>query len=187
MSLRTQPQWTTEVNLKDGSQVLLRPETSSDLEMVWGMYSTLSNESRRSLPSDYTRETIDKWFKYLNYDYSLPIVAIVEEKSRQRIVGTATLQFFQQPINTHKAEFAIVIHDDYQNRGLGTLLTKHMINIALGKGLKKVFLVVLAENQRAIRLYEKLGFKIEGKLLREHYHTLMKEYVDAYRMAILLT
>mgnify|MGYP001814673351 CR=1 FL=1 len=61
----------------------------------------------------------------------------------------------------HKTEFAITVHDDYQNRGLGTIVTNHMVDIARGKGLKKVHLWVAAGNERAVHVYKKWGFHME--------------------------
>lgn len=78
------------------------------------------------------------------------------------------------------------MHDDYQNRGLGTSMTKHMIEIARSKALKKIYLTVVTENRRAIRVYETCGFKIEGKLEKDHYNYMTGEYGDDYIMALLL-
>jgi len=123
----------------------------------------------------------------IDYDELLPIVAVVEEPdSRQRIVALATLGFQQGVSRRHRAEFDIVVHDDYQGRGLGTILTQHMIELARKRGLRKVYLKTSTQNLRAIHVYEKMGFRIEGRLVMEHYHHLKQEYGDDFRMAILL-
>jgi len=187
MSLNAPPEWTKEVTLRDGTMVLLRLEVASDIEMVWGMDSTLSRESLRFLPSGFTREMVEGWLKNIDYEAILPIVAVVDEPQGERIVGSATLTFSKHPVFRHRAEFGINVHDDYQNRGLGTLLTKHIIEIARVKGIRKIMLMVVTENERAIRVYRNCGFEVEGRLRMEHYHTLTGEYGDDYRMAIILS
>jgi len=177
--------WENDVQLKDGTKVRLRPEVKADLEMLWKMYSTLGEGSRRFLP-DYDRELIEGWIEKLDYEKVLPIVAVVQGPSgEQRIIAAATLgPFSRREMVRHKAEFGITVHDDYQNKGLGTILTQHMVEIARMKDLKKVSLMVFTNNERAIHVYKKCGFKIEGKLEKEHYKN--GEYGADYRMAIFL-
>jgi ribosomal protein S18 acetylase RimI-like enzyme len=175
------------VTLKDDTEVLFRPNKSQDFEMVWDMLSTLSEESLRFLPHPFIKEEIMRMIIEINHRELLPIVAVAEEPdSRRRIVAVATLGFQQGVARRHRAEFDIVVHDDYQGRGLGTMLTRHMIDIAREKGLRKVYLKTSTQNLRAIHLYKKMGFRIEGRLVMEHYHHRRQEYGDDFRMAILL-
>ena len=113
-------------------------------------------------------------------------MALVQDTSgERRIIAAATLgPFSRREMVRHKAEFGITVHDDYQDRGLGTIMTQHMIEIARMKGLKKISLNVFTNNERAIHVYMKCGFKIEGRLEKEHYKD--GEYGDDYRMAIIL-
>lgn len=116
----------------------------------------------------------------------MPIVAVIIELSgEERIIAAATLgPFSRNESSRHVTGFGIVVHDDYQDKGLGTQLTQYMIDIAREKGLKKVYLQVFTNNEKAIHVYRKCGFKIEGKLEKEHYKD--GEYGDDYRMTILL-
>jgi len=76
------------------------------------------------------------------------------------------------------------VHDDYQDKGIGTALTKHMIQIARKKGLRKITLKVLTQNKKAIHVYEKCGFKIEAKLQKENF--INGRYCDDYVMSVFL-
>lgn len=73
-----------------------------------------------------------------------------------------------------------------RTRGLGTQLTRHMIDKARQKGLKKITLNVLVDNNRAIYVYQKCDFKVEGKLEMEHYNYITEEYGDSYIMGLIL-
>lgn len=78
------------------------------------------------------------------------------------------------------------MHNDYQNLGLGTAMTRHMIEIARSKGLKKIYLTVVTENRCAIRVYENCGFKVESSLERDHYNYIAGDYGDDYIMSLQL-
>ena len=173
-----------EVILKKGQKVILRPELSTDTEMLWEMFSTLSEESLDYLIHPFTKERIEGWTSNIDYSKNLPILALIQENGKERIIGTASLSFHSQESNRHKAELGITVHDDYQNQGLGTIMINHLLEIAQKKKLKKIYLRVDTNNSRAIHVYEKRGFKIEAKLEKEDY--VKGKFRDDYRMAIFL-
>jgi RimJ/RimL family protein N-acetyltransferase len=177
-------EWKRTVQLKDGTRVLLRPELSTDTEMLWEMFSTLSKASRDKLVEPVTRERIESWTSDIDYERNLPILAVVNDGQRTRVVGSGSLSFYASAANRHKAELGITVHDDYQNRGLGTVMIGHLLRIARQKGLRKVFLLVNTDNRQAIHVYEKCGFTIEARLVKEY--SLAGELRDDYRMAVFL-
>jgi RimJ/RimL family protein N-acetyltransferase len=152
--------------------------------MLWQMFSTLSERSLHFLVNPFPRERIEHWTSNINYEKALPILAIVEEAGNPRVVGVASLEFHNTPAEKHKAEFGITVHDSYQNKGLGTALTRHLLAIARKKKLRKITLTVLAENERAISMYKKCGFRIEAKLRKESF--IKGRYYDDYVMSIFL-
>ena len=122
-------EWETEYKTKNGIKVILRPELSSDLEMLWEMFSTLSDESMSNLLPPITRERVESWTEHIDYDEVLPIVALVTDEGRQKIVGSGILRFNEQEALMHKAELGLSIHDDFQNMGISTALLTHLIRI----------------------------------------------------------
>lgn len=76
------------------------------------------------------------------------------------------------------AEYAISLRKCAQGKGIGTKATKAILKLAFEQfGLERVYLNVLADNETAIRLYEKIGFIYEGQfrnhlLLKGEYKTL---------------
>lgn len=177
-------EWESTFTTANGKTIHFRPEKSSDTEMLWAMFSTLSKATTSNLLPLFTRERIESWTNNINYDKVLPIVAVTEENGVQRIVGSASLKFSAMDACKHRAELGITIHDDYQNLHIGTALLNHMICIAKKKGLKKLFLLVSTQNKRAIHVYQKAGFKVEGTLTEEHF--INGEYVDANIMALFI-
>ncbi len=177
-------EWETVFTMKNGKKVSFRPKQSGDTEMLWEMFSTLSEKSLSNLAPPFTRERIEEWTSNIDYDKVLTIVAVMDKNSEQRIVGSASLSFNQREVFRHTAELGIAVHDSCQSMGIGSAMLKHLIDIAKMKKLTKVYLNVDADNDRAIHIYKKAGFEIEGKLRNEKYYK--GQYSDEYRMAIFL-
>jgi putative acetyltransferase len=176
--------WRTEFTARNGVKVVFRPEQPTDTEMLWSMFSSMSKESITNLLPPITRDRVESWTDEIDYDEVLAIVAVINEKDCKRIIGTSSLRFDQHVALKHKAELGLTIHDDYQSMGIGTALLNHLLTVARGKKLKKVYLNVSAANKRAVHIYKKAGFVIEGKLCKESF--VNHRYRDEYRMAILL-
>jgi putative acetyltransferase len=145
------PEWETIVTAKNGQNIRFRPEKSSDTEMLWAMFSTLSETTTSNLIPPFTRERIERWTSNIDYKETLAIVAIPEDTPR--IIGTTSLNFNVQEVFRHKAELGLTIHDDYQNLGIGTALLNHILAIAKKQRLRKIQLLVNVENARAIHIY----------------------------------
>ena len=58
-------------------------------------------------------------------------------------------------------EYAILVADEWQNRGLGTILTDYCIEIARDWGLKRFLAQTTTDNPRMIAVFRKRGFDIE--------------------------
>ena len=154
-------------SLDDGTVVRFREETPEDLESVWSLYSTLGSESRNTLPP-FNRKLIECWSASLqNYTFK-PVLVSVEEGDGDRIVGRAYLVHALSPATKHRAELGVVVHDDYQGKGVGTNLVLFMVHLARSKGLRKITLDVFAGNSRAIHVFEGCGYVKEG-FFPDHY------------------
>lgn len=85
----------------------------------------------------------------------------------------------------HVANLGIYILKPYREKGIGAQMMAWMLDWAKEAGLEKITLAVLANNQRAIRLYQKFGFEIEG--IRRRQYRIGSEYVDSILMARFLS
>jgi Mg/Co/Ni transporter MgtE len=66
---------------KNGKTVNFHPELSTDTEMLWKMFSTLSEKTASNLAPPFTRERIESWTGKIDYDEALGVVTVVEEKT----------------------------------------------------------------------------------------------------------
>lgn len=91
-------------------------------------------------------------------------VAVYNEiNGEEKVIGSAGLTVYANPRLRHSAGIGIMVHKDFQDKGVGTALMEALIDIADNwLMLVRVELSVYTDNKRAIHLYEKLGFKKEG-------------------------
>lgn len=90
--------------------------------------------------------------------------AIVDENDEY--LGTVSLKNIN--LSARNAEFAISLRKKAQGKGIGYKSTMELLKMAFGRyDLQRVYLNVLTENLRAIRMYEKCGFIYEGEF-RKH-------------------
>lgn len=135
-----------------------RPEDAEDLcalRCMPGVY-----ENTMGLPSNRITQT-EEFLAAMDVD-DHQFVAVTEDG---QVVGLAGLQLFSNPRKRHMASLGIYVHTEYQNMGAGTALIEALLDLAdHWLMLVRVELDVFADNERAIRLYEKLGFEREGVL-----------------------
>ena len=80
-----------------------------------------------------------------------------------RIVGVAGLNPFKGRLS-HICTCGITVHPDHQKRGVGTRLMDKLIERAKKRGFKKFLVETIVENTPAVRMFKKLGFRVEAKL-----------------------
>ncbi len=106
-------------------------------------------------------------------------VAVLDDGT---VIGCAGLTVCSNPRMRHVGAVGLFVHADYQGRGVGTTLMETLLDLAdHWLMLVRVELEVFADNERAIRLYEKLGFEKEGLLRMTTVRN--GRYVDEYKMA----
>ncbi len=146
--------------LKDGREVLLRPIRPEDEPLEYELIKGLSEESSRFRFFQVIREVTHEMlvrFCNIDYDREIAIIAEYNEGGRKRNVGVGRLIIDR---DAKRGEFAVLVADDFQGKGLGTKLTDMVIEIAQEKGLDSIYGIVLPENTKMIRLCRKMGFEI---------------------------
>jgi acetyltransferase len=102
----------------------------------------------------------NKRIRYTFNDYSreIAIVPVIEEDNQKRILGVVRMT---GDADHETAEFAVVLRDDWQSRGLGEKLFDHIMDIAKKKGWKRMIAGVMAGNTKMLNLFRKKGCKVE--------------------------
>ncbi len=160
---------------RSGLKVMLRPVKISDEPLLREFFYSLSETTiykrfitqRKSMPHD----KLQQFFVVIDYRNAMVVLAIQEKGGREIITGVAQ---YRGNEGAHTAEVAIMVGDEYQNRGIGTELLSHLTYIAKAQGLLGFSAEVLKENRIMLHLFEKMGFDIEKETLPEVYNLRLR-------------
>ena len=98
------------------------------------------------------------------------------------VVGHAGLHAIRNPRRAHAMHLGMSVRDRFQGKGVGTALMKALVELADGwLNVSRLELTVYTDNARAIALYKKFGFAVEGT--HRAYALRDGRYVDAHFMA----
>ncbi len=100
------------------------------------------------------------------------------------VIAWCNIKLSDREIYKHVGLLGIGVIADFRGQKLGSQLMRMVIEEAKEKGLKRIELTVRENNKTAIRLYEKLGFKIEGVHLNAIYQNACFE--NQLTMALLI-
>ena len=101
------------------------------------------------------------------------------------IAGIATISSSHKVKARHDGGLGIVVAQRYQGQGIGTELIRRLIEWARGNGItRRISLDTRADNVKAVELYMKLGFIVEG--CRRNATLLDGKYYDIYVMGMML-
>jgi acetyltransferase len=152
----------------DGTAWMMRPIRPEDAEALQEFVRGLSNESRYMRFVSMLRELTPRMlarYTRIDYDRELALVATVQVANpqhrgymREQIIGFA--HYLRNP-DGRGAEYALVIGDNRQRRGLGTELMRGVISTAKTQALTYIEGVVLATNTAMLDLMARMGFANE--------------------------
>jgi len=147
--------------LSDGTRISIRPIRPEDAIIEREFVNGLSQQSRYfrfmySL-SEITPDLLSR-FTQIDYDREMALIAVTEEDGHERQMGVA--RYYTMP-DQMSCEFAIVVGDDWQNRGVARRLMRALVDAARSRRFTKMVGVVLVENRRMLDFVKSLGFKAE--------------------------
>jgi len=152
-----------------GDLTYIRAVEPSDIDEVLKYWNDLNFRRNLGPPIPWSRNYLETWLeKRVDADPwrdKMLELAITDKKSGE-FLGFVHLEDIKRPHN--RAEFGISIQDpDKQSKGYGTDATLVMLWVGFNiLGLNSIYLDTMDDNERAIRTYEKVGFKRVG-ILRE--------------------
>lgn len=155
--------YVTPWKLKDGTDVILRPIRPEDEPMESEFIRNLSPETSRfrffQIIKDLPHDALVR-FCNIDYDREMAFIAETREGGKRVEIGVARLIL---EANKKRGEFAVVVADKYQAKGLGVKLSDMLIEVAKEKSVDVMYGIIMAENYRMIHLAEKLGFTIKKR------------------------
>lgn len=160
--------------LRDGRTVRIRRATLDDAEAILENINLVCAEEvyllMDQVPHDLDAER--EWLSGFDGERNVLFVAVDQEA----IVGQVDCHGGEHPKIRHAGMIGIAIRDGWREVGLGKVLMERIMEWMLSRGFRKANLSVFASNTRAQRLYESMGFEIEG--VRKRQYRIRGEYVD---------
>ena len=167
LAIRPYPtQYVENWKLKGGTAVTIRPIRPEDEPAMVGFHEGLSERSvylRYFSPLKLQQRVAhSRLLRICFNDYDREIALVAERslgKGRYEVLGVGRMSRVH---GTQGAEFAVLVSDKWQNKGLGTELTKRLVEIAKVEKLERLVAYTLSENHEMQHLSKKLGFEIKG-------------------------
>jgi acetyltransferase len=152
------------VELKDGSEVTIRPIRPEDAPLLQAGFSRLSPESIYLRFLETFNQLTDKQardFSTVDYHKRMALVAEIIEDGQDSLIGVARYAIVEPGV----AESAIVVIDEYQSLGLGTILLDRLVKYARTQGVRAFLATVHFTNARIMRFIKRSGFPMQKKML----------------------
>ena len=144
----------------DGTDITIRPISAADLvleqEFVDGLSASTGYQRLMSARHPSLEEL--KRFTDINHEREHALIAITPVQGRERQIGVA--RYVKEESSPSDAEFAIVLSDDWQGRGLGTRLLGSLLVAAKSHGVRRLFGTTMSENRGMLALARKMGFTL---------------------------
>jgi GNAT superfamily N-acetyltransferase len=150
------PHWSE--TLRDGTRVSIRPISKADVDRERGFIEALSPQSRRYRFLGQIGEPSPQLLAQLtdiDYVHDAAFAAIASADAQGPFIGVGR---FNATSDGMSCECAVAVLDEWQHRGLGTILMKHLMQVARARGISYMYSLDAADNGAMAELADHLGF-----------------------------
>ena len=179
-----------KIILKNGTEILLRLIEKEDLEGIWDNFNEVVDE-KIYLPVLFpVRSKFEKqsWFHNIQKERELCLVAIHPTMlSPYNILGQCEISNLEWDAATHVGSLGIIVQRNFRDLGIGFILIDKAIRESKRLNKEKIILSSFLDNERALFLYKKIGFKTTGIRKKQFYmdssyydEVLMELWIDDY-------
>lgn len=152
--------WTSQWQTRDGVAVCIRPLRSDDREREIAFMASLSERTRylrlltplKYLPPHLLDQLMD-----VDYDRRMAFVATVIKDGIEIFAGIAR---YGQSLDATTAELGVTVADEWQKRGIASMLIRQVLRFAKWRGFRRIEGLVLRENDRMLALARSAGFTV---------------------------
>ena len=149
---------TSETVLLDGTRVKLRAIMPEDEARMLDLFRSFSPRTIRQrffhMVKEMSHETLARYC-FNDYDREIAIVGEIGRGKKRKLLGVVRLM---KDFAGKSAEFAVVVTDEWQKKGLGTKMVKYTQWIAKKRGIRKIWGHVLVDNTEMVSILKKEKF-----------------------------
>ncbi len=174
------------VKLKNGENFLFRHAVESDIDGIWNNFNEVVDEGIY-LPVFFpVRSKFEKqsWFQNIKKEREICIVAIHPTlRSPYNILGQCEISNLEWDAATHVGSLGIIVQKKFRDLGIGfNLIDKAIRESKRLYNKEKIILSCFSDNERALYLYKKIGFKMVGIRKKQFY--MDSDYYDEIMMEL---
>jgi GNAT superfamily N-acetyltransferase len=151
------PRW--KEKLRDGTEVLVRPLGPDDAARERVLLEALSPQTRRYRFLGAMGHPTPELIHQLTHPLApreIAFAAVADVGGSETILGIGR---YATGTDSNECECAVVVRDDWQHRGVATLLMTHLIQVAKARGIKRMWSMDAVANERMAELADFLGFR----------------------------
>ncbi len=158
------------------SSIIIRPAAEGDAAAIWAILQpVIASGEGYALPRDLERDAALAF-------WMAPSHEVFVAEGEARIVGTYFLRANQAGPGGHVANCGYVTAAEAEGRGIAGAMCAHSLAHARERGFRAMqYNIVVSTNDRAIRLWQRYGFEIAGRLPGAFAHPTLG-FVDAFVM-----
>jgi RimJ/RimL family protein N-acetyltransferase len=169
----------------DGRKVVLRALRWEDLDDLLEMINSLVEEKANiTLDQKVSRETEIDWLSRALSRQERNEVLYVAAEVEGNVVANSEISRRPNTCERHVGVIGIAIKKGFRDMGIGTMMTKSLVEQGRTMGLRVLTLGVFANNERAIHVYKKVGFVESGRITQKFFKD--GQYIDEIVMTMLL-
>ncbi len=162
LAIRPYPeQFIRRRRLRDGTEILLRPIRPEDEPLWHKLIASSSTESIRFRFRSMFKHSDHKMAVMhcmIDYERELALVVETGTGAQRELIGVGQLM---TDLNHETAEYAVIVPDPWQGKGIGGLLLDYCLEVAARWGITEVVAETDPDNQRMLGMFRKRGFSSE--------------------------
>ncbi|MGE3756443.1 MAG: N-acetyltransferase family protein [Pseudobdellovibrionaceae bacterium] len=149
---------------KSGSTILVRSATEADASHILSLAKSVIGEEIYQLTSaSEFRMTVDDEEKWIRNHLENPNHLLLVATLNNEVIGMLDFSNGHRQRIAHTGEFGMSVAKDFRGQGIGSFLLSSLFEWAKSnRNLEKINLSVHGNNERAVALYKKMGFEVEG-------------------------
>jgi ribosomal protein S18 acetylase RimI-like enzyme len=149
------------VNLKDGTELIIRPLNKDDLDRSYNFFQALPEEDRTYLRRDVTKLSVVKQrIRSMRTDRVKRLVAIYEDE----IVADGSLEMGGTGWEEHIGELRLIVLPHFQRKGLGRRMAKELYLLAAKERVEEIVVKMMRPQVDAQKIFKRLGFTEDATL-----------------------
>lgn len=161
---------------------LIRRATPADAEALADYANALFTEAPPGIYRRKTHVTPDDEAALIGQVQEHPAHLLLVAAAESRVVGMLHFRPLAREQRAHAGEFGMSVARDVRGKGVGRELLQALLDwVEQERRVRRVELEVMADNTAALRLYESLGFALEGR--KREAVRRESGYVDLIQMA----